>query len=67
MDNQNSYFYVVDEWKKLRDPHARCERFIGRTVVVDNLEGFFLVCALISGSIARFIKMSESAVFFFIN
>ena len=41
VDNQNNYFYVVDEWKKLRDPHARCERFTGRTVFVDNLEDAF--------------------------
>ena len=38
LDEHLNNFYAVDLWKDLKDPHARCVKFTGRTVFVDNLE-----------------------------
>ena len=38
LDEHSNNVYAVDLWKDLKDPHARCVKFTGRTVFVDNLE-----------------------------
>ena len=38
VDEHSNAFNVVDKWKDLKDPHARCVRVTGTTFFVDNLE-----------------------------
>ena len=41
IDAMNCRFYVLDEWKAVRDPHARCDKFVGRTIFVNNFRDAF--------------------------